>query len=136
MWMLRTLFNLSCLCCIVQLSGCVVGEVEPRIAPDDTTWIQKGHTTQEQVIARFGQPDLTIRRDDGGQYAEYTITDDLMAQLEPRPEGPFPQTYRPPVQTMPGAEALRERFWVIYDSQGIVQDFGFGRSNEVTHSSP
>ena len=122
---------------LLQLPGCVVEDHTLVIRPDDTTWIQKGQTTRQEVIERFGAPRFTGTLEGEGQYAEYSPPGPGVASLEPRPEGPFPQTYRPPADTMPGAEALGERLWLVYDNQGIVQDFGFGapptQANRALH---
>ncbi len=124
---MRTLLTgIGILLFVIQMSGCVTGDDAQRIRPEDTTWIQKGQTTQKEIIAKFGQPQFTGTQKGVGQLAEYTYSPPAPVGLEPRPSGPFPQAYTPPAQTRPETEALKERFWVLYDSQGIVQDFGFG----------
>lgn len=107
-------------------AACVVGEVERRITPQDTAWIEKGRTTRDQVVAKLGEPAFTGTHQGVGQYAEYTIPPPARLALEPTQSGPFPQVQRAPVDTVPEAEALGDRFWLIYDAQGVVEDFGFG----------
>jgi len=109
-----------------QVVGCVIGEAPKKIRPADTTWIQNGQTTRAQIEEKFGKPQFSGTHQGVGQHVEYTYSPPSSMGLEPRPSGPFPQAYQPPARTMPQAQAARERFWVTYDAQGIVQDFGFG----------
>ncbi len=111
---------------LLSLVACVVGEVERRITTQDTVWIEKGRTTREQVLAKFGEPAFTGTHQGVGQYAEYTVPPRARLTLAPVQSGPFPQVQRAPVDTVPEVKALGDRFWVIYDARGIVEDFGFG----------
>lgn len=107
-------------------AACVVGEVERRITPQDTVWIEKGRTTRDQVVATFGEPSFTGTQQGVGQLAEYAVPPPARVTLEATQSGPFPQVQRPPVSAPSEAQALRDRFWVIYNEAGVVQDFGFG----------
>ncbi len=130
----------------VVLLGCL-SKVQPRILPADTTWIQRSHTTREEVITRFGKPDRSMAKKDqmeGGEYVEYgrSLMPDLYAArgytspFEPRPRGggpaqlggAAPQVYRPPIESLrfPGPAEAVQPFWLHYDGQGVVRDFGFG----------
>ncbi len=110
---------------LIQLSGCV-GEGVKTIRPEDTTWIQRGKTTRQEVVAKFGEPSFVGTIQGEGQYAEYNPPRPPAPSLEPRPAGPLPQSYQPPAQAAPGGGALGERFWVIYDAGGVVKDYGIG----------
>jgi len=132
---------------LVLLSGCVVGELQQRIRPEDTTWIQRGQTTREEVMARFGEPDRSAPKKDKmglGEYVEYgrpLMLDTYTARgytspFEPRPRGggpgplggAAPQVYRPPIESIefPSPAETVQPFWLLYDTQGVVGDFGFG----------
>jgi len=121
------------------LIGCATDDTVVRILPVDTTWIQRGQTTREQVIAKFGEPRLILQNGDGveGQFAEYGSSPTVPSYgqrggsqvLVPIPQGSFPQVY--PTAEQAGIlnrelQPLGDRFWLRYDAQGIVHDFGFG----------
>lgn len=119
---IRSLVILS----LLLSTACVVGDVERRITPKDTAWIEKGRTTREQVLAKFGEPTFTETYKEMGQYAEYAAPPTERLSLEPIPSGPFPQVQRPPGGTVSEPRSLGDRFWILYDAQGIVESFGFG----------
>jgi len=131
--------NLTALLTCALLSACVTDNTIRRIRPDDTTWIQRGETTREQVKEKFGEPRLTLagREGDQGQYAEYSSSPSIHTYGErggsqvfvPIPQGPFPQVYPSSEQAgLPNRQLqpLGDRFWLRYNAQGIVEDFGFG----------
>lgn len=131
----KILVSLGTLFWLVQLFGCAIGEAPQRIRPADTAWIQKGQTTRNEIVGKFGEPTFRGTREEVGQYAEYRWRPESMPALQPTPSGPFPQAYRPPARTTPEAEALGERFWVVYDEQGVVEDFGFGFPPKLSQPS-
>ena len=119
--------------------------MQPRIRPEDTTWIQRGHTTREEIMAKFGEPDHSMMKEDQtgpGEYVEYglPLMPDIYAArgytspFEPRPRGggpvggANPQVYRPPIESIkfPSPAETVQPFWLLYDTQGVVGDFGFG----------
>ena len=116
---------------LIVLCSCVTGEPDQRIAPDDVGWIQKGQTTREQIIAKFGPPTFKMPRrvDQGpGEYAAYRFEPPTEV-LQPRPRGALPRVFHPPTERMSPYgtfQMFRPSFWIIYDARGIVEDFGFG----------
>ncbi|TKB65411.1 MAG: hypothetical protein E8D47_06920 [Nitrospira sp.] len=103
--------------------------------PDQREWIKIGHTTKEEVVERYGQPDL-VRVSEEGQIAIYRPKDTIRSV--PRVEVPTMQAG--PLGTMttkiepinPGLGArlangnLQERpeqeLRIRYSTQGIVQE--------------
>jgi len=137
---MKAVFQVIVLLPCLLLPACVTDDAVIRIRPEDTTWIQRGQTTREQVIAKFGEPSLTLaQRDEAslGQYVEYRPSPSPQAYGErggsqvfvPIPQGPFPQVYPSAEQSGRLSEQLQplgDRFWLRYDARGIVTDFGFG----------
>ncbi len=127
--MVRIGTSLTALFLFIQLCGCVTDELGRRIRPEDVTWIQKGQTTREQITAKFGQPTFKMdwRYDnDLGEYAEYRYEHPAVT-LQPRTQGPLPQVFRTPSQRLQPYGTIQnigERFWIIYDARGIVENFG------------
>lgn len=120
----------SCLgiACLLWLSSCVTGG-------DQTSWIRIGVTTKDEVVKRYGEPDM-VRMSSEGETATYsaafsppTVPPPMVQAVEPAPEGKM--TFKPqPVvrglgarnvaagtQNRPGRE-IRIR----YDTRGVVQD--------------
>ena len=65
---------LCSLVCSVPLTLCVLGLLAACVsAPDHLEWIRVGVTTKDEVIARYGQPDLVIASP-GGDTAVYRPT--------------------------------------------------------------
>ena len=111
---------------LMQGVGCVVGDEVRKIRPEDTNWIQQGQTTREQVMARFGKPHFTGAHKGVGKYDEYHYSHEAPVNLEPVPDGAFPLNFPPPSHSTSQVQSPSERFWIMYDSQGVVQDYGFG----------
>ena len=109
------------------LCACAIGNGEKNITSQDILWIEKGRTTRDQVVTKFGEPAFIGVYKGVGEYSEYTVPQRTTLILQPIQSGPFPQVQRPPIDTtVPQAESPANRFWVIYYAQGIVHDFGFG----------
>jgi hypothetical protein len=104
-------------------------------APDQTDWIRIGMTTRDEVVERFGQPDLVIASPEG-ETAIYRPPNP--GQVRPRVEVPTVQagpagtftTTNQPINPGPGTRAVnastRDRpqheLRIRYDVQGIVQE--------------
>lgn len=104
-------------------------------APDHQDWIRVGVTTEDEVITRYGQPDLVIASP-GGDTAVYRPT--ASKPSAPRLEiptaqaGPFgtSTTRMQPIDTGLGAknlnretkEQLRSEIRIRYDARGVVQE--------------
>ena len=115
------------------LAACVSAPEHP--APDHPDWIRIGVTTKDEVIQRYGQPDLVIASTDGDT-AVYRPT--ASGPSAPRVEIPTAQagplgsgTTR--MQTInPGLGAndmntktkarLRSEIRIRYDARGVVQE--------------
>ncbi len=105
------------------------------VVPDRMDWIKIGHTTREEVVERYGQPDL-VRASEEGEIAIYRPRSPIGSA--PRLE--IPTVQAGPLGTMttkmepinPGLGArptngnLQERpEWELrirYNAQGIVQE--------------
>ncbi len=138
--MQTALIAVSGLVLLVNLSGCAAEDSARRLDVTDTTWIQKGQTTQKEVVAQYGQPELTMPSAEDNAMGEYALygypplltiytKHGLSSSFEPRPRGPFPQVYLPPLETLKpqrGHSDAAPQFWVRYDEQKVVDDFGFG----------
>ena len=119
---------LTALAVIGLLTGCVS-------APDPQDWIRVGATTKNEVVARYGQPDMVIASPDGDT-AIYrpTATRPSAPRLEiPAAQaGPFgvATTRMQPIDPGLGAkdlnrkmkERLRKEMRIRYDDRGVVQE--------------
>ncbi|MGA6828412.1 hypothetical protein ACO9S2_12450 [Nitrospira sp. NS4] len=121
-------------CCIGI--GCLMGLSSCATDADRSSWIQIGVTTKDEVIERYGQPDM-VRLSSEGETATYRPVASLPASppppvaqvVEAGPEGKMTFTSRPVIrglgarhvaagtQDRPGRE-IRIR----YDARGIVQE--------------
>ena len=115
------------------LAACASAPDHPT--PDHPDWIRVGVTTKDEVIQRYGQPDMVIASP-GGSTAVYRPT--ASGQSAPRVEIPTVQagplgsatTRMQPVNPGLGAndmtaktkERLRSEIRIRYDAQGIVQE--------------
>ncbi len=124
------------------LSACLTTTPGPAAPSPDVSWIQEGQTTREEVIAKLGRPILTLQTTYAGEVAEYAEHRTGQAaraqprgasplQLEPRPEGPAPQAFQPPIEAVRESledTDIQQKLWILYDKHGVVRDFGFGAS--------
>jgi hypothetical protein len=104
-------------------------------APDRPDWIHVGVTTKDEVIARYGQPDLMIVSPDGDTVLYHpTASGSSAPRLEiPTAQiGPFgtATTRMQPIDPGLGAkdlngkakERLRKEIRILYDDRGVVQE--------------
>ncbi len=122
-------------CAVISFAMLVLVEA-CATAPTQTDWIRIGMTTRDQVVERFGPPDLVIGAPDG-ETAIYRPTDP--GRSSPRLEiptaqaGPFgtattrtqsidPGLGAKELNTRSGARPSRETR-IRYDARGIVQEF-------------
>jgi hypothetical protein len=125
------------------LWGCATDEQGRLISHDEVTWIQKGVTTRSQVIERFGSPRFetplqssttstttTTRPTVEGQPQTTTTT----VHVNEPPKGTkaiYPYTRAR--STIPFDIKVRtSQFWLLYDENGVVQDYGFVGDVPVT----
>jgi len=102
-------------------------------APDTGDWIKVGETTREDVVKRYGQPDLIIASGQG-ELATYRPWNP--DQMPPRVEIPtaqmgpagMPTTKMQPVNRGPGSpnggfqDRPAQGLQIRYDTHGIVQE--------------
>ena len=107
-------------------------------SPDHPEWIRIGVTTKDEVIARYGQPDLMMAAP-GGDTAVYKPTGSGASvpslEIPTAQVGPFgaPTTRMQRVEPGLGAKDLdtearalsRRELRIRYDAQGVVQELSF-----------
>jgi len=107
-------------------------------APGHPEWIRVGVTTQNEVVTRYGQPDLVIASPDGDT-AVYRPTASgpsaLRLEIPTAQAGPFgtSTTRMQPIDPGLGAknlkgegkELLRSEIRIRYDDRGIVQELSY-----------
>ena len=136
---MRNLRARAILCSLVfsfPLTLAVLGLLAACVsAPDHQNWIRVGVTMQDEVVARYGQPDLVIVSP-GGDTAIYrpTASGPSVPQLEiPTAQaGPFgtSTTRMQPIDPGLGANnlnretkaRLRSEIRIRYDDRGVVQE--------------
>ena len=105
----------------IVIAACGMPEVKPSTR--DTSWIQTGVTTRQEVIQHLGQPTSSM-----------TLADSEMVrygrspQLSPPPSVPSvvatPQGYMTVTPT--ATPNFEDRpLWIRFDSRGVVTSFGF-----------
>ena len=98
-------------------------------APDERGWIAVGHTTRDEVVERFGQPDLVVAAE-AGETVIYRARDSR--QPAPRVEIPTVQagplgtatTKMEPIRSGKAREGPMHEIRIRYDARGIVQEVG------------
>jgi hypothetical protein len=115
------------------LAACASAPDHP--APDRPDWIRIGVTTKDEVIQRYGQPDLVIASTDGDT-AVYRPTTSIpsaprveipTAQAGPLGSGTTRmQTINPGLgandMNMKTKERFRSEIRIRYDARGVVQE--------------
>ena len=108
------------------LYGCAAAEQGKRIIPDEVTWIEKGRTTRAEVVARFGLPPVEFPQSSGFTTASTTtITTQRPTRLR---KATYVYTRRDTADGFPFFDNPQFRqcqFWVVYDEQVVVRDYGF-----------
>jgi hypothetical protein len=121
---------------ILMLGGCATEEQGQLISQGDVTWIRKGITTRSEVVERFGSPRFemplhssttsttttTTTATPEGQSQTTTTT----VQLDEPAKGTkaiYPYTRSQ--STIPFVVDVRtSQFWLVYDENGVVRDYG------------
>lgn len=124
---------------LVFLSGCATAEIGRQITPEQAVWIQKGGTTRNQIVERFGAPNFefpdytdskhqttttstTIKDGDTS-----TTTTTIQVQSPKNTKATYLHT-KSEAAVLPfyaNVQTTQKQFWIKYDENGIVQDFGF-----------
>ena len=103
--------------------------------PDQKDWITIGHTTREEVVERYGQPDFIIASPEG-ETAVYRPRDSNVSpppvQIPTIQTGPLGtvttkiETVNPGINTKPTTGNLQDRpaqeLRIRYNAEGIVQE--------------
>lgn len=125
----------SLVCCFPLTLG-VFGLLAACVStPDRQDWIRVGVTTKNEVIARYGQPDLVIASPGWDTAVYHPIASGPSAprvEIPTAQAGPFgtSTTRMKPIDPGLGAkdlnremnERLRGEFRIRYDAEGIVQE--------------
>lgn len=116
---------------MVILLGACAG---PRGGVPDLSWAVIGETTSSEVVARFGEPDFVLDREDES-FAVYRRKE--TAPLRPLPppiptivptaRGSVPMAVEPQ-RTLPAQaqDLLPFDGWIKYDRNGVVLEIGQG----------
>ncbi|HEX8750029.1 MAG TPA: hypothetical protein VF732_02865 [Nitrospira sp.] len=127
-----TMRFVTLLALLFLMSGCATAEMKHQITPEDTAWIQKGTTTRTEVEARFGSPNFEVPEYAGS-------THDTTSATTPRSDKDSPATkttvdVQPPKdskatyvhpESSSNVQTQEDRFWVTFDANNLVKDFGF-----------
>ena len=124
------------LVCLFTLTLGLLGVLAACVStPDQTDWIRIGVTTKDEVIARYGQPDLLMAAP-GGETVTYRQTGSEASApkleiptFQAAPEGKTMTRMQPIVpglgakQLDTGAkEQLRREIRIRYNARGVVQE--------------
>ena len=117
------------------VSGCATAEHGRRITPDQITWIQKGITTRAEVVQKLGGPMSEVPDWGGLTYqstsvttiikegdTQKTVTTTTAQPTKQRTKALYLYT-KSEAAAFVGVTTTQEKFWVVYDENGIVQDF-------------
>lgn len=116
------------LCTLVYVGACAV-------APDQRDWIKIGHTTREEVVERYGQPDL-VKVSEEGDVSIYWPSGSRGStprlEIPTAQAGPFGtmttkmEPINPDLGTSPPKDNQQARpeqeLRIRYNAQGIVQE--------------
>ena len=111
---------------LVVLASCAMPEPSARISLHDTSWIQPGVTTRQDVVTHFGEPVSAIQFQDSE-----TVRYGRPPKLTQPPSVPSvvatPRGYATVTPSIaPDTNELQERpLWIRYNKQGVVTAFGF-----------
>src|SRR5262245_674926 len=125
------------------MSGCATTpKIEHQITMADTAWIQKGITTRSEVEKRFGSPNFEV--------PEYPAsTRETTSTTTPRNDRDTPTTkttvnvqspnetkatYLTP-KSSANMQTKEDRFWVTYDANNLVKDFGVVGPPPIPHAA-
>ena len=104
--------------------ACAAAEQGTRITLDEVAWMETGRTTQAEVVARFGLPRVEFPQSSGIISASTTTQLERLPRLR---KATYVYTHRD-TAGFPFYEDVgvtQSQFWIVYDDEGIVRDFGF-----------
>lgn len=114
------------------MSGCSSAKINHQITMADTAWIQKGITTRSEMQMRFGSPNFEVPEYSGSTRETTSTTSPRNDQDTPatkstanvQPPNDTKATYLHP-KSSADVQTREDRFWVTYDPNNVVKDFGF-----------
>jgi hypothetical protein len=124
---------------LVILSGCATAEMGRQITVDQAAWIQKGVTSRNDVVERFGAPNFEFPDYTNSKYETTststttkdrdtsTTTTTIQVQSPKNTKATYLHT-KSEAAVLPfyaNVQTTQNQFWIKYDEKGIVQDFGF-----------
>jgi hypothetical protein len=117
--------HLSLLLLPIVVVACALSEPRVLSSPEDTSWIQPGVTTRQEVIRRLGEPTSSAQ----------LMTSELFRYgSSPEPMQPSsvpsvvatPRGYMTVTPSPAPPMASRERvLWIRFDERAIVSAFGY-----------
>ena len=122
---------------LVLMGGCA-SAIEHPTSMSHIAWIQTGITTRSQVETRFGRPNFEVP-----EYAGSTPQSDT-----PRSDENTPKVTTAVIQSpkdtkatylhakSPNVQTQEDRFWVTYDGNNVVKDFGFAGPPTAPTNAP
>ena len=135
------MYFVTLLALLFLMSGCATGKIEkiaPQITLEDTAWIQKGLTTRNEIEERFGSPNFEVPVYAGSPPETSATSTPRSDKDSPTTTSMVSQspkdtkaTYVHPLfesEISPSsatAQTQQDRFWVKYDEENVVKDFGF-----------
>lgn len=131
---------------LVILSGCATAEMGRQITVEQAAWIQKGVTSRSEVVERFGAPNFEFPDYANSKYETTststttkdgdtrTTTTTVQVQSPKSTKATYLHT-RSQAAVLPfyaNVQTTQNQFWIKYDENGIVQDFGLTGRPELT----
>ena len=121
------------------LNGCATAEVGRQITQDQAAWIQRGVTTRSEVVGQFGAPNFesadysdskhqttttsTTTRE--GNTSTTTTTTQVQTPKNTKATYLHTKSEAAVLPFYANVQTTQNQFWIKYDENGIVQDFGF-----------
>lgn len=123
---------------LLLVNACATAKIEHPTTMMDTGWIQRGSTTRDQIETRFGSPNFEVPEYAGSTRPTTAMTAPRVDKDIPKTTStvtPSPKetkaTYLQPqasAEMAPSSAKVQDnddRFWVTYDADDVVRDFGF-----------
>jgi|SRR5215217_2271171 len=104
--------------------SCATAQQGKRITPDEAAWIETGRTTRAEVVARLGLPRVEFPQSSG--FISVSTTTQLQGHPRLR-KATYVSTHRDTAgfPFYGDVGVTQSQFWVVYDDEGVVRDFGF-----------
>jgi hypothetical protein len=133
--------NLWLFVVVSTVSSCASAETGRSISSQDVTWIQKDQTTRSEVVQRLGAPTsempdwagmhyqvtsittTTKTADNKDGESQQSVTTTTMEPIKPRTKALYVH-HKTEGGLFVGIQITEEQFWITYDENGVVQDFG------------